>query len=241
MTKPKMGPDGKRLRPRRGAPPAPEVDRKAGIARFPLYRQDGSRAWAVVDLADAPLVESHRWYEVRCATSVYARTTIRSGKAGSKMTMHRLLAGDPVDLLVDHKDGDGLNNRRGNLRIATPSQNRANEIRLRGGTSTYKGVTWIPDQGVYVANMRRYLGRFPDEVSAALAYDDAARATFGAFARTNFTEEEARSLARSPRLRRPQSPHGRTRYARHKCRCEICVTANRVYMDAYRAARRKAA
>jgi hypothetical protein len=105
--------------------------------------------------------------------------------------LHRFLLGvtDPK-ILVDHRDRDGLNNQRENLRIATNSQSNANQRKITGGSSRFRGVSraskrrWRAVIRVNGKNIR--LGRFNDEVEAALAYDAAAREHFGEFANLNF-------------------------------------------------------
>lgn len=92
---------------------------------------------------------------------------------------------------ADHIDGDGLNNQRFNLRIATGAQNNMNRRNVREHSSQYKGVSWdyvnqkwmvrIKAKGYYMN-----LGRFVDEVEAALAYDRAAMHYFGEYANLNF-------------------------------------------------------
>ncbi len=92
---------------------------------------------------------------------------------------------------VDHRDGDGLNNRPDNLREATDAQNMRNAAG-RGGSSRFCGPTWVECAGkwrVYCADSagnKHHLGYFADEVEAALAYDRAAREWHGDFARLNF-------------------------------------------------------
>jgi hypothetical protein len=119
----------------------------------------------------------------------YATTRVR-GEDGRplRLQLHRLiLPGVPK---IDHRDGDGLNCQRYNLREATEQQNQANRGKPAGShSSRFKGVHW--DRGRWVAKIKvsrrqRHLGRFTDEAEAALAYDRAARAEFGEFAWLNF-------------------------------------------------------
>jgi hypothetical protein len=114
-----------------------------------------------------------------------------------KIYMHRCVLGVPPDLTVDHVDGDGLNNQRSNLRPATRSQNNAN--RLSCGSSGYRGVE--SRNGTFRASIaevperrhvRRFirLGIFETAEEAARAYDQAASARWGEFARLNFPQRD---------------------------------------------------
>ncbi len=111
--------------------------------------------------------------------------------------MHRAILGvtDPA-IEVDHRSGDGLNNRRGNLREATRAQNSRNLGLPRNSTSGFKGVSFTRSKGQPLAkpwqasinvNWKGYhLGYFATAAAAARAYDAAARVHFGEFARLNF-------------------------------------------------------
>ena len=104
--------------------------------------------------------------------------------------LHRTIMNAPLGKVVDHIDCDRTNNTRANLRICTESANMANR-RGYGTTSRYKGVYWDKWTSrwaaqIYPGGRTVYLGRFTDEIAAARAYDDAARKSFGAFARLNF-------------------------------------------------------
>lgn len=105
--------------------------------------------------------------------------------------MHRLILGaSKGDPDVDHVDGDGMNNRRSNLRVASRSQNMGNQrTRCGAKTSRFKGVSLLPNgrwhAQIKVNGKTKFLGAYAEETDAATAYDRAARAAFGEFARTN--------------------------------------------------------
>jgi hypothetical protein len=114
--------------------------------------------------------------------------------------MHRYLMGEPSEE-VDHENGDGLDNRRKNLRRATHAQNMMNALSRRG-SSRFKGVFWSVNrwQAAIRDDYRKvYLGQFKIEEDAARAYDDAARRIHGAFARLNFPIEGERSALHDDR------------------------------------------
>lgn len=148
---------------------------------------------ALVDVDDYGSVITRSWSVRDNGDRLYAQHAARTA-AHRKTTrqMHRVLTGWA---LVDHVNGNGLDNRRENLRPATPSQNNAN-TRVRPGTASgFKGVTWHASSGKWLARAhldgRVYrLGFFVDSVEAARAYDAKARELFGQFARLNFPEEQ---------------------------------------------------
>jgi len=108
--------------------------------------------------------------------------------------MHREMMNAPAGMLVDHRNGDNLDNRRSNLRLATPTENSCNRRKKTGGSSRYKGVTFNRRSGKWFARIRIhgkciFLGTFESEVEAARAYDAAAKKYHGEFACLNFPEE----------------------------------------------------
>jgi len=135
----------------------------------------------MIDDEDLPLVEPYSW----CVNSKgYAVARID----GKVRYLHRVLL--PGVALVDHVNGDKLDNRKVNLRPATVTQNAANSAKRSGTSSQYKGVSWSASAGRWVAQIqaagvKRNLGRFTDEAEAAAAYDQAAVEAFGPFALTN--------------------------------------------------------
>jgi hypothetical protein len=81
---------------------------------------------ALIDAEDAPAILPHKWYAAVQAHTVYAVRTSYVGEKKVMVYMHRAILGCPDGVHADHIDHDGLNNRRRNLRPATPSQNRCN-------------------------------------------------------------------------------------------------------------------
>lgn len=143
---------------------------------------------AVIDDADAHLA-SERWTALIRKHTVYAgRCERRNGRAYTVM-LHRRVTGCEQGTEPDHIDGDGLNNRRSNLRVGGRGPNMAN-TGSRGGSSEYKGVFWAKDRHKWRAQIevngkRIHIGSFTWEVDAALAYNFAAHDAWGEFARLN--------------------------------------------------------
>lgn len=137
---------------------------------------------AIIDDADWHVVAAHKWCNVKSRTvdRSYAATKLN----GKRVWMHCLLTGYSM---TDHRDGDGLNNRRYNLRPCTNAQNCRNRRKPSGGTSRFKGVCWNRQKDKWTAQIRmdkrtRHLGTFSTEEEAAAAYRAAATQLFGEFA-----------------------------------------------------------
>jgi hypothetical protein len=152
----------------------------------------------LVDETDYPLVAHLSWHARRGRTTTYAVHSDWDGAARRNRDtyMHRLILGASPSVHVDHRNGNGLDNRRANLREATPSQNQQNKIRLSRNTSGYRGVTLHKRTGKWqatIGHQRRflYLGLFATPEEAAKAYDTAALRLFGEFARPNLPHAEA--------------------------------------------------
>lgn len=105
--------------------------------------------------------------------------------------MHRLIIGAEKGQLVDHRDLDGLNNQRSNLRVCGSAQNALNRVKQKGAfSSQFKGVSKREGQDVWraainIAGRRIRLGNFKIEIEAARAYDKAAVEHHGEFANIN--------------------------------------------------------
>lgn len=156
------------------------------VRRIPL----GKGLFATVDAVDYDQLSKYRWRAIRHGRNVYAATR----KNGRTVYMHRMLMRPRKGYVVDHIDGNALNNRRCNLRVCTPAQNLANKA-PRGGTSQFVGVYRYRDKWVAHVVCRGkhyYVGTFTDEVAAAKARDRKAYELHGQYAYLNFPEDFAR-------------------------------------------------
>jgi len=149
--------------------------------------------FATVDDSDFELVNQYKWhvYKKKRSTVLYAYRNIPNGKGGqTSIQMHRVILGiTDKNIMVDHADGNGLNNQRSNIRIATSSQNAAN--RKPFGKSQYRGVSLIVTKyGEYWyakcskgKNVKHKLCDTEEE--AAMVYNRFAKSIHGQFARLN--------------------------------------------------------
>lgn len=153
---------------------------------------------AVIDACDFGDLAGYRWYAYAAKGREYAVRNVSTPRGQRQVRMHCQILGVKG---IDHANGDGLDNRRSNLRPATQGQNTANARKRshHGGlptSSRFKGVSWHRPTQKWSASIcrdgrSRHLGLYRTEVEAARAYNDAARELFGAFARLNEIEGES--------------------------------------------------
>ena len=162
--------------------------------RIPLSRGQ----YAIVDVADYEELNKHKWCAIPKRDTFYAkRGGYRNGRQ-TTISMHQQILRFPDNCVIDHENHNGLDNRRANLRVATPAQNACNSRKmLKPCSSKYKGVSYEDDKNQWRAYIthngkRMYLGRFDNEEDAARAYDAAAKLYFGKFAELNFKENGRR-------------------------------------------------
>ena len=147
---------------------------------------------ALVDDKDFKWLNQWNWCASKMGTGWYAQRGIRTkNKHDTSLRMHRVILNAQKGQMVDHKDCNGLNNQRHNLRLCTPSQNAFNRRNHCQSSSKYKGVSWNKKCKKWRAYIKlnhkiMHLGSHIIEEEAALAYDKKAKELFGEFARPNF-------------------------------------------------------
>lgn len=136
-------------------------------------------AHAKVDVEDYEEVIKYNWH----LNNTYAKGVVDK----KDIHMHAFILGKaPKGHVIDHINGDPLDNRRFNLRFATHSQNSQNKAKLEGSTSSYKGVSLHPESKKWTAwSSTTYLGSFEDQEEAAKKYDTYAFIKYGPHANTN--------------------------------------------------------
>lgn len=146
----------------------------------------------IVDDGDYPELNKHKWYAHKGRYTFYAGRSKKNYRKKQIILMHReilnLKFGDGIK--SDHKDGNGLNNCRYNLRSCSVVQNDYNKRSYKNSSSIFKGVFWNKerkrwDVQIKFNGKRHHLGRFYNEIEAAKCYNIAAKQHFGEFAYLN--------------------------------------------------------
>lgn len=170
----------------RDKPPAAESD---DVRFIPLTQGK----FAIVDAEDYERLSKYKWYLKNLGYNSYAYRTDNY----RKRAMHREIMNAPDGMVVDHIDGNGLNNSKSNLRICTQAQNVYNNRPKLNTSSKYKGVSFNKNEGKWKVTIKCkgehfHLGWFRDEKKAARAYDKKAAELFGEFAYLNFPKKLGR-------------------------------------------------
>ena len=148
---------------------------------------------AIVDDEDFDRVSPHRWVasEQKTGNGAFA---VRTNIARKTVYLHQLLIGKaPKGMVIDHINGNPLDNQRANLRLVTYQQNCMNRRVRRTNTTGFKGVTWHKKNGYWTASIKvngKYQRKygFPSPVAAARWYDQHARLHYGEYASVNFPD-----------------------------------------------------
>ncbi len=146
---------------------------------------------ALVDDEDYEHLNQWKWYAHKFKSTYYAGRTCRASGKPKTIKMHREIMKTPAGFLCDHKDHNGLNNQKCNLRNCTKSENNANGTSM--GSSKYLGVSYYKAAKKWQAYIRKdnkpiFLGKHDSENMAGKAYNEAALKYHGEFARLNIID-----------------------------------------------------
>lgn len=154
--------------------------------------------FAKVSNKDYSRVKNFTWFSVKKHGKIYAARTDYLPEARKKglpfcrrVYLHRAIV-ETFAVHIDHRNGDGLDCQRRNLRPCTAAQNQGNRVcRNRNNTSGFRGVVWSKRKGCWVSQIMIagkgvFLGHYKNAISAAKAYDAKVRKIRGSFARVNF-------------------------------------------------------
>jgi len=147
---------------------------------------------ALIDDEDFDRANAFKWFALKGKNTFYAARSVPVNGKRNLQYMHKFIMGDnPLKLDIDHRDGDGLNDQKENLRLCTRSENQMNRGPNKNHSSVYKGVCWHKSTKKWIVHIQIdgkliYLGLFNNDKYAAKAYDQAAKKYFGEFAYLNF-------------------------------------------------------
>lgn len=157
--------------------------------QIPLSGKNGAGKYTIVDDEDYERSLCVKWN--LNPEGYVTRSTPRKNGKQSTIGIHRFITNAPSGYLIDHINGDRLDNRKSNLRLCTRRENARNAGAQKRTSSNYKGVSWDKHRNKWRVQIRTYekqlyIGIFADKIEAAHAYDAAALKYHGEFARTNF-------------------------------------------------------
>jgi len=148
--------------------------------------------FALIDDDDYEYIGKFKWHALRARTGFYACRRNSKKDGYDYIYMHRQILGAlERNIHIDHINGNGLDNRKENLRKCSTGQNSCNQ-RKHKGQSRYKGVSPVKSKKwravIYHKGQRFHLGYFDSEEEAARAYDQKALELFKEFAKINFCD-----------------------------------------------------
>lgn len=144
--------------------------------------------FAIIDACDFEEISKYKWHTSYERGRYYAKGWV----VDREVYMHRHVLKTSKDKLTDHINGNGLDNRRCNLREVTRRENNWNKRSNRNSTSKYKGVSWLQKRKKWLVQIKgKFIGYFDNEIDAAIAYDKKAREIYREYAYLNFNEGRA--------------------------------------------------
>lgn len=152
------------------------------MKKIRINTSKGDNIYTLIDDDDFDIICNQRWY---INSNNYALCEI----GGKFIYLHRLIMNAQKGQIIDHIDGDGLNNQKSNLRFCSHSQNMCNRKSISNGSSRYLGVYLAKHKyykvAIKVNKKQIYIGQYRDEKLAAKKYNEAAIKYHGVFARLN--------------------------------------------------------
>jgi hypothetical protein len=146
--------------------------------------------FAIVDDCDFNEMSKFKWCAQEDDHTYYA---VRSEKHIGKtkvIRMHRSILNPSDDMVIDHINGNGLDNRRENIRACSIKENCRNYKMPKTNTSGVKGAVFDKRRGkwqvhIKVDRLNKHIGYFDSLEDAAKAYNEAAKKYHGEFAKLN--------------------------------------------------------
>lgn len=146
----------------------------------------------LVDDDDWVYLKDITWY-IGSKGYAYTGVWMKFTQKTKQCKMERFIMRVPKGFIIDHINGNRLDNRKSNLRLVTKQQNNINRCKAKDCVSVYKGLTWVKKENrwrvrVKLDGKEYYVGRFVNEIDAAHAYDVKALELFGDISRLNFPD-----------------------------------------------------
>jgi hypothetical protein len=142
-----------------------------------------------IDDEDWDLIKRYNWHLANKKGTIYIMAFDKINDKKVTIQLARVILNAPKGKIVDHINGDTLDNRKHNLRLADKRTNAQNMRSNKNTSSEFKGVCWSKHKNKWRANIfykkQIHLGYFKSEIDAAIAYNEAAKKFFGEYARLN--------------------------------------------------------
>lgn len=146
--------------------------------------------FTLIDSEDFEFLNRWKWFAIQIGRKYYAVRSKREGKTNKRIYLHRQILKAQLKEVVDHIDGDGLNNKKVNLRVCSRAENVRNQSVRVTSKSGYKGVSWENGKQLWRADISvnghsKFLGHYQTKEKAAKAYNEMALEYHGEFAKLN--------------------------------------------------------